>query len=128
MGNARTVINVQQTFIRGPMVRIMAKARPHASLFAAQQMALLTALADMAGRSTRVQADLAAAMRHAKLFLPVERLAAALVALEQSGYLEQIVPLGDGGTLVSVTPAGNEMVRAARRQDAFDRLIADVPS
>lgn len=127
MGNAKTAINVQQTFIRGPMVRIMAKARPNASLIAAQQMALLTALADMAERSTRVQADLAAAMRHAKLCLPVERLAAALVALEQSGYLEQIVPLGDGGTLVSVTPAGNEVVRVARRQDAFDRLIADVP-
>lgn len=109
------------------MVRSKAAARPHAILSAAQQMALLTALADMADRSTRVQADLAAAMRHAKLILPVDLVAATLVELERNGYLERIVPLGDGGTLVSVTPAGNEMVRATRRRDAFDQIISDAP-
>ena len=86
--------------------------------------ALLCALADMATRSTRVQADLGAAMRQAKLLLGVDQVMAALADLEIGGYVAQIIPLGDGGTLVSVTPSGAELVRSARRRAAFDQLIA----
>lgn len=88
-------------------------------------IALLTALADMASRSTRVQADLGAAMGQAKLLLGADQAVTALAELEGGGYVEQIVPLGDGGVLVSVTPSGTELVRAARRRAAFDRIITE---
>lgn len=88
-----------------------------------RQIRLLTALADMAGRSTRVQADLDAAIRQGNLALSDDQVSIALVALQSHGYVEQIVPLGDGGTLVSITPAGTELVRATRRRAAFDQII-----
>jgi hypothetical protein len=107
------------------MVQTNGETRPQKSTSAAQR--LLSALADMASRSTRVQADLGAAMRQAKLLLGADQIVAALAELEIGGYVAQIVPLGDGGTLVSVTASGAELVRAARRRAAFDQIIMMAP-
>ncbi len=106
------------------MVHIAAEPRADARP-SPTHMTLLAALADMAARSTRGQADLGVAMRQAKLLLGGDQIMAALASLEDGGYVEQIVPLGDGGILMSVTPAGTELVRAARRQAAFDQIIAE---
>jgi hypothetical protein len=75
------------------MVQTNGETRPQKSTLAAQR--LLSALADMASSSTRVQADLGAAMRQAKLLLGADQIVAALA----------------------------ELVRAARRRAAFDQII-----
>ena len=79
------------------MVQTNGETRPQKSTSAAQR--LLSALADMASRSTRVQADLGAAMRQAKLLLGADQIVAALA----------------------------ELVRAARRRAAFDQIIMMAP-
>ncbi len=67
--------------------------------------ALLRALFDMAARSTRRQADVAAAVRGAGLPAEPAQVRAALRALRDQGCVENLVPLSDGGLLLSVTPA-----------------------
>jgi len=69
---------------------------------------LLRALTDMAGRSKRRQADLTAALRGAGLPADPARVRAALRALAAQGCIENLVPLSDGGLLLSVTQAGLE--------------------
>ena len=74
---------------------------------------LLQALVGMASRSKRRQADVMAAMRGAGLPGEPMRIRAALRLLRQQGYIENLVPLSDGGLLLSVTTAAVE--RAAPR-------------
>jgi hypothetical protein len=81
-----------------------APAQPPAALtdeaFAA---ALLRALVGMAARSKRRQADLTAALRGAGLPAEPARVRAALRLLRQQGCIDNLVPLSDGGLLLSVT-------------------------
>jgi hypothetical protein len=76
---------------------------------------VLGAVANMALRSKRRQADLDAAMRYAGLEAgPVRRLA-ALEQLALQGCIDKVVELNDGGVLLSVTAFGLDRLGGARR-------------
>lgn len=64
---------------------------------------MLRALIDMAGRSQRREADLLAALRGASLQADPPRVRAALGLLQAQGCVENLVPLSDGGVLLTVT-------------------------
>jgi hypothetical protein len=66
---------------------------------------LLQALTSMALRSKRRQADVMAALRGAGLRAEPARLRAALRLLHTQGCIENLVPLSDGGLLLSVRQA-----------------------
>lgn len=76
------------------------------------QAQLLAALSTMALRSKRRQADLTAALRRSGLNASREMVSAALCELEASGCIEHMVPLYDGGMIVSVTSRGIEHLNA----------------
>lgn len=78
--------------------------------------ALLAALASMAVRSHRRQADLVVATRRASLVAGPERLQIALSRLVADGSVEAVVPLADGGVLVSVTSRGIERLNQTSRR------------
>ena len=63
---------------------------------------LLMALTSMAARSKRRQADLLAALRGAGLVAEPRRVRAALRILQAQGAIENLVPLSDGGLLLTV--------------------------
>ncbi len=67
---------------------------------------LLEALGEMAVRSKRRQADLTVALRRAGVSAPRERITAALEDLFDKGYIDDIIPLSDGGLLLCVTSLG----------------------
>jgi hypothetical protein len=81
---------------------------------------LLAALATMAIRSKRRQADLSAALCRAGLDRDPTRVTDALRHLEQTGCIEHLVPLYDGGVLMSVTSRGIEKLSAAPRWTMLD--------
>ncbi len=81
---------------------------------------LLTALATMAVRSKRRQADLAAALRRSAIDTDPHAVGEALGRLEQAGLIEQIVPLYDGGVLMSVTTRGIERLSLVPRWALMD--------
>ena len=81
---------------------------------------LLQALAAMAVRSKRRQADLSAALARANLDTDPHRVTEALRQLERSGCIEHLVPLYDGGVLMSVTSRGVECLSAAPRWTMLD--------
>lgn len=81
---------------------------------------LLQALAVMAMRSKRRQADLCAALCRAKLDTDPRRVTDALRQLERSGCIEHLVPLYDGGVLLSVTSRGIEKLNAGPRWNMLD--------
>jgi hypothetical protein len=91
-------------------------APPEAS-FADQ---LLSALATMAMRSKRRQADLCAALCRSNLDTDPKRVTEALRQLERSGCIEHLVPLYDGGVLMSVTSRGIEKLNAGPRWNMLD--------
>ncbi len=64
---------------------------------------LLAALTDVAGRSNRRQADLEAAMRFAGLEHDPRQIQEALNFLCRHGCIHNLVPLSDGGLLLTVT-------------------------
>jgi hypothetical protein len=78
--------------------------------------ALLAALAGMAVRSHRRQADLDVAVRRAGLIAGPDRLRVALRRLLEDGCVERVVPLADGGVLVSVTGRGIERISHTARR------------
>ena len=81
---------------------------------------LLAALASMAVRSKRRQADLAAALRRSGLVAEPAALSAALRHLQEIGCIEDLVPLYDGGVLMSVTSRGIEQLNSGPRWTMFD--------
>jgi hypothetical protein len=81
---------------------------------------LLQALAAMAMRSKRRQADLCAALCRAGLDTDPRRVTDALRQLERSGCIEHLVPLYDGGVLMSVTSRGIEKLNAGPRWNMLD--------
>jgi hypothetical protein len=74
---------------------------------------LLRALTDMAVRSKRRQADLNAVLHSAGLNAEPAQVRAALRTLTARGMIENLVPLSDGGLILSVTNA------------ALDRRVPD---
>jgi hypothetical protein len=70
--------------------------------------ALLAALAGMAARSHRRQADLFVAVRRSGLTATPDLVRAALRHLQDDGCVDRVVPLADGGVLLSVTSRGVE--------------------
>ncbi len=64
---------------------------------------LMRALTDMAGRSKRRQADLTAALHGAGLPAEPGQVRAALRTLLAQGRIADLVPLSDGGLLLTVT-------------------------
>lgn len=81
---------------------------------------LLSALATMAMRSKRRQADLCAAICRGRLDADPKRVTEALRHLERSGCIEHLVPLYDGGVLMSVTSRGIEKLSAGPRWNMLD--------
>ncbi|MBV9539416.1 MAG: hypothetical protein JOY70_10825 [Acidisphaera sp.] len=77
--------------------------------------ALLAALVAMAVRSKRRQADVTAAMARGKLTEKSEHVMAALRKLEAQGRVRDLVPLYDGGMLVTVTNTGMDLGGASRQ-------------
>jgi hypothetical protein len=76
---------------------------------------LLVALVSMAVRSKRRQADLCAAMARAGLRAERSEMDEALHELQGNGMIENIVPLYDGGVLLSVTSRGIERRTGGQR-------------
>lgn len=77
---------------------------------------VLTAVAGMAMRSKRRQADLDAALRNAGVECERPRRMAALERLRTGGYVDRVVELSDGGVLLSVTAAGLDRLGGARHR------------
>ncbi len=67
---------------------------------------VLVAVADMALRSKRRQADLDAALWSAGMTDGHDRRLAALTRLREEGCVDKVVELSDGGVLLSVTALG----------------------
>ncbi len=84
-----------------------AEASEEEAEFAAQ---LLRALVEMAARSQRRQADVTAALRAAGLPTDSGPVRVALRTLRSQGCIENLVPLSDGGLLLSVTPRAAEQL------------------
>ncbi len=74
---------------------------------------LLQALTRMAARSKRRQADLTAALRGADILAEPARVRSALRILRMQGAIENLVPLSDGGLLLSVTQKGSNRAAPA---------------
>jgi len=77
---------------------------------------VLAAVADMALRSKRRQADLDASLRHAGLDVGGTKRLAALERLRAHGFIDKVVELSDGGVLLSVTALGLDRLNAGRRR------------
>jgi hypothetical protein len=67
---------------------------------------LLAALARMALRSWRRQADLGVALWRERLQASPAVLRSTLAELEERGFIKSVIPLEDGGVLLTVTSAG----------------------
>jgi hypothetical protein len=81
--------------------------------------ALLRGLVTMALISKRRQADLAAAMLRTGIKARPEQVEAAIAHLRNEGLIDTLVPMYDGGLLVSVTSYGMETAtRMARRANS----------
>jgi DNA-binding PadR family transcriptional regulator len=82
--------------------------------------AVLAAVAEMAARSPRRQAEMQVALRRAGIAAIAERIEPVLRMLEADGCLADVVRLRDGGVLVSLTAAGmDRLAGTARRHSAF---------
>ncbi len=68
--------------------------------------ALLESLVTMASKSKRRQADLSAALRRSGINATSEQVGGALIQLQSNGCIREMVPLYDGGMLVTVTNLG----------------------
>jgi hypothetical protein len=76
---------------------------------------VLVAVADMALRSKRRQADLDAALWSAGMTDGRDRRLAALERLREEGCVEKVVELSDGGVLLSVTALGLDRLGSPNR-------------
>ena len=85
---------------------------------------LLQALNNMAARSKRRQADLNAALRGADIIVDPSRVRAALRLLQAQGAIENLVPLSDGGLLLSVTQKAAERAIPPPQWLPLDQLDA----
>jgi hypothetical protein len=109
-----TTLNIHDIDGAVPPIKVPAAPRQKADDLS---VALLKALTAMAVRSKRRQADLGAALRRAGLTAGREQILAALRDLEAAGCVEHLVPLSDGGLLLSVTTQGIERLGSSSRWD-----------
>jgi hypothetical protein len=84
--------------------------------------ALLAALAGMAARSHRRQADLFVAVRRSGLSAGPAEVRAALHHLQQDGCVDRVVPLEDGGILLSITVRGVERLSQSSLRHLADMI------
>ncbi len=84
--------------------------------------ALLEALAGMAVRSPRRQADLGVSLRRAGLDPDPERVAFALQDLLDDGCVGGMVELSDGGMLLTVTTTGIDRLAGTSRRHVLHDL------
>lgn len=82
--------------------------------------AVLRALSEMAARSHRREADVAAALRGAKLPFDPSLLKGALQLLQAKGCVGKLVPLSDGGLLLTVKRQTLQPVDVPQRWLPFD--------
>lgn len=85
---------------------------------------LLQALTNMAARSKRRQADLIAALRGADIAQDQGRVRNALKLLYMQGAIDNLVPLSDGGLLLSVTQYAPERTGSLSQWLPLDVLDA----
>ena len=83
-------------------------------------IAMLAAVARMAMRSTRRQADLQTALRGQRLIASPARIVACARHLEQMGYVRGLLKLADGGILLTVTPEGFDRLRLTSYRDIVE--------
>lgn len=84
---------------------------------------LLAALAGMAVRSHRRQADVFVAVRRAGLLAGPDRVRTCLRRLQEDGCVERVVPLADGGVLVSITGRGIERLRNSSMRHVVEGVV-----
>jgi len=72
---------------------------------------LLAGLARMAARSWRSQADLGTVVGRAGIRADATALGAAIDELQRLGFIKGLIPLSDGGLLVTVTGEGLNYAR-----------------
>ena len=108
MSNKERSPGVTDTAAHGGVAAASAPPMPAHLEDAEFAVLLLLALTSMAARSNRRQADLVAALRGAKLTAEPRRVRAALRLLQAQGAIENLVPLSDGGLLLSVTRASSD--------------------
>ncbi len=91
---------VQESSLTAPSVG----AEPAMSL--EMTMAVLRAVAAMARASKRHQAELGVALQRAGLALSISQQEVVVARLRDAELIETVIPLDDGGILVSVTSGG----------------------
>ncbi len=84
---------------------------------------LLAGLATMASKSKRRQADLDAVLRRTGLRASPDRIKAALRHLETTACIREIVPLYDGGLLLTVTNLGMDTLGRASDWRFLQQLV-----
>lgn len=84
--------------------------------------ALLDSFVTMASKSKRRQADLTAALRRSGIKASPEQVRDAVAHLQRGGFVREIVPLYDGGTLVTVTNMGMDRTGRNPRWRFLDKL------
>ena len=85
--------------------------------------ALLAALAQMAARSPRRQADVMVAIRRAGLSADAGKVEAGLAALLRDGCITPPLVLSDGGILAAVTVRGVEHLATTAHRHAAAGMI-----
>lgn len=88
--------------------------------------ALLESLVTMASKSKRRQADLSAALRRAEINATVEQVRDAVAQLQLGGCIRELVPLYDGGLLVTVTNMGMDRSSRNPHWRFLDKLTTSV--
>ncbi len=88
--------------------------------------ALLESLVTMASKSKRRQADLSAALRRAEINATVEQVRDAVAQLQSGGCIRELVPLYDGGLLVTVTNMGMDRSSRNPHWRFLDKLTTSV--
>ncbi len=84
---------------------------------------LLESFVIMASKSKRRQADLSAALRRSGLKATAEEVRDALRQLEAAGCIREIVPLYDGGMLMTVTNMGMDRTGRNPHWRFLDKLM-----
>lgn len=72
---------------------------------------VIRGLVQMAGLSSRSQADLGAVMRKAGIPARLEVIVTILDRLRAAGLVEGVIPLSDGGVILTVTPKAMQLYR-----------------
>lgn len=84
-------------------------------------LAVLAAVARMAQRSSRRQADLQTALRGDGIVATPGRISACARHLERLGYVRNVLELQDGGILLNVTSDGFDRLRLTPHGDPARR-------